>query len=119
MATWAPPTITRRISDKSERAFLTVVIVCAIGTEVPRPRSGTMARFYFHIRYGDDLDEDEEGFEFTSEEDAREEALRAAREMVAEMIEQNEPIHETAFILQDADRRTVALVPFLSVIRIH
>lgn len=78
-----------------------------------------MARFYFHLCDGGDLDEDQEGFEFSSTDAACEEALRAAREMVAEMIAQNAPIRGTAFIVQDSDHRTVALVPFMNVIRIH
>ena len=45
-----------------------------------------MQRYYFHIRKGDTLEEDIEGAEFPSPYAAREEAIQAAREILAERV---------------------------------
>ena len=42
-----------------------------------------MARFYFHVRTGDDLTEDPDGVELPDLAAAREEALRSAKDILA------------------------------------
>lgn len=45
-----------------------------------------MAKYYFHIRRGSDVARDPEGAEFASQELAREEAVTAARELLAQAV---------------------------------
>jgi hypothetical protein len=89
------------------------------GTDTSLIRSRQMATFYFHLADGILIDEDREGFEFETEQDAANEAVRAAREMALDMIEKNEPIHHLTYVVQDAEHRVVAQVPLLSVIRVN
>jgi hypothetical protein len=77
-----------------------------------------MPRYYFHIREGDKFERDPEGSEHASPEEARREALAAAREMVAEAVLHDELIDGRTFEVADENGALVAVVAFKSVIRI-
>ncbi|HEV7436201.1 MAG TPA: hypothetical protein VGO22_15195 [Pseudorhizobium sp.] len=77
-----------------------------------------MPRYYFHIREGDQFEEDPEGSEFSSVEVAREEAIAAAREMVSEAVLRDEVIDGRTFEIATDDGAVVATVPLKSVIRL-
>jgi hypothetical protein len=76
-----------------------------------------MARFYFHIRRGDEFVRDTEGVDFPDVEAARREGLLAAREMLAEMLLNNEIVDGQQFEIADEGGDTVATIPFRSAIR--
>ena len=50
-----------------------------------------MTRYFFHIRNGEDLLEDDEGIDLPSLAAARKEAVLSARELIAESIASSEP----------------------------
>ncbi|RWX25105.1 hypothetical protein EHI47_26820 [Rhizobium leguminosarum] len=75
-----------------------------------------MTRFYFHIRHGDQVERDLEGIEFPSVQAAEQEALKAAREMVAELVMQGQRIQDKIFEIDDEDGNRVLAVPFLSTV---
>ncbi|HEV7416241.1 MAG TPA: hypothetical protein VGN98_08780 [Tianweitania sediminis] len=77
-----------------------------------------MPRYYFHIREGEQFEEDPEGSEFSSVEVAREEAIAAAREMVSEAVLRDEVIDGRTFEIATDDGAVVATVPLKSVIRL-
>jgi hypothetical protein len=72
-----------------------------------------MARFFLHIDDGPERIEDEEGSELSSLEEARREALTAARQLwAAAMIEQRD-LSERRFVLADENGRVLDTLPFL------
>lgn len=77
-----------------------------------------MPRYYFHVRKPDALEEDPEGAEFPSLDAAHEEAVKAAREMVAEQVLSDDVIDGQAFEITAEDGTVLGIVPFKSVIRL-
>ncbi|MDQ0558665.1 hypothetical protein QO004_000440 [Rhizobium mesoamericanum] len=77
-----------------------------------------MTRYFFHIRDGDDLVEDTDGVELPDHASAREEAVRAAREMLAEKLLLGERIDGELFEVTDESGRVVETIPFKSVMKI-
>ncbi|EJC64658.1 hypothetical protein Rleg5DRAFT_1412 [Rhizobium leguminosarum bv. viciae WSM1455] len=75
-----------------------------------------MTRFYFHIRDGDQVERDLEGIEFSNVQAAEQEALMAAREMVAELVMQGQRIEGKIFEIDDENGNRVLAVPFLSTV---
>ena len=76
-----------------------------------------MPRFYLHIRDGVRIDDDD-GMEFSTVEEARQEALRAAREMVADAVKRGEEIPANdRIIIADAYGNSVMAVPFRDAVR--
>ena len=75
-----------------------------------------MPRYFFHIRENDSFDEDIEGLDLPSVDDAHTEALKAAREMVAELVRHGEPIDGMTFEVVDETGSLVHRLPFRSVI---
>jgi hypothetical protein len=56
------------------------------------PAGAEMVRYYFHLRSGEGWARDNEGSELASADDARREAIRDAREMVARLLMSDAPI---------------------------
>ncbi|CCM75127.1 DUF6894 family protein [Rhizobium mesoamericanum] len=77
-----------------------------------------MTRYFFHVRDGDDLVEDTEGVELWDSTSAREEAIRAAREMLAEKLLSGERVDGELFEVTDESGRVVETIPFKSVMKI-
>jgi len=73
-------------------------------------------RYYFHVREGDAITRDIEGIDLPSDRDALEEGREAARQMVAEMIRNQEAIDGKTFEISDASGKVLMSIPFLSVI---
>jgi hypothetical protein len=72
-----------------------------------------MSHLYFHIREGNELIEDLEGAEYTSLGQARNVAVKSAREiMAARVIAGKSPGH-CSFEIVDASGRVVLVMPFL------
>ncbi|MBB3444167.1 hypothetical protein [Rhizobium sp. BK379] len=74
--------------------------------------------FFFNIRSKNVEDVDQDGMDLPSLEAARSEARRSAREMVAEMILQEEHIDGMRFEITDEAGRLVATIRFRDVIRL-
>jgi predicted enzyme related to lactoylglutathione lyase len=71
---------------------------------------------YVHVRSDEGFEEDREGLEFASLDDAIAEARRAAREMVAEIVLQKGRVDGRMFEIADSDGAVLAIVPFKDVI---
>lgn len=78
-----------------------------------------MPKYYFHIRANGVLEEDLEGGEFPSLDEAYMEALESAREMIAEKVLSNEVIDGQIFEIVDEDGVLLRQVPFKSAIRLE
>jgi hypothetical protein len=66
-----------------------------------------MARFYFHLKYGDELVADEEGSNLPDLSAARKEALLSARELLASAIKMGNPNIPEAVVVTDESGRVV------------
>lgn len=76
-----------------------------------------MTRYYFHVRQHDVLEEDPEGAEFPSYEMAYEEAVRGAREIVADQVARGEIVDGQTFEITTESGEVIGTVPFSSVIK--
>ena len=74
-----------------------------------------MGRFYFHVRVGNKLVADEEGQDFPDVFAARREAIRSARELLADAIKSGRARVPEAFVITDKTGAldTVALAAVL------
>lgn len=75
-----------------------------------------MPRFYFHVRMGDEVIPDEEGQDLADQSAARQEALLAAREVLAEAIKAGKDQVPDAFVIADEAGRSVGTVPLVTVL---
>jgi hypothetical protein len=75
-----------------------------------------MPRYYFHVCGGDKVIEDLEGIDLPNIAAVQEEALQAAREIVAELVIQGDRINERRFLVVDENGDTVLIMPFTSAI---
>ena len=78
-----------------------------------------MTRYYFHVRNHGVLEEDLEGAEFSSVEAAYDEALKAARKIVAEKVLADDVINGHCFEITAEDGEVVSRVPFRSALRLE
>lgn len=76
-----------------------------------------MPTYYFHLRNGDHFDRDPEGTEFASLDAAIEEALQAARELVALRLLKDETIDGQIFEITNEQGEVLDKVPLRSVVR--
>jgi hypothetical protein len=77
-----------------------------------------MARYYFHVH--DDIDAvDEEGCELPGQEVARERAIIAARELIADEARKGRINLSHCIVVTDENQRTVITLPFRDVVRIE
>ena len=77
-----------------------------------------MPKYFFHIRAGGVLEEDPEGAEFPTLDEAHQEALEAAREIIAEKVLANEVTDAQSFEIVAEDGALLREVPFRSAIRL-
>ena len=75
-----------------------------------------MSRFYFHIRVGDQVVRDQEGSDLPDPAAAREEALAAARQILADAIRSGSEATPEAFVIADSEGRELETVPFAMVL---
>lgn len=78
-----------------------------------------MSRYYFHVRDGDKLRTDPEGADFRSLDAARDEAIHAAREIMAEKVLKGEVISNECFEVTNGSGTIVLQIPFNSVLRLE
>jgi hypothetical protein len=62
-----------------------------------------MTQFFFHIRVGEMFDEDSRGVDLPDIDAAKREARRAARQLMAEQVEEGLPISGEVFEVCDED----------------
>jgi hypothetical protein len=77
-----------------------------------------MPRYFFHVRDSKDISLDSEGVMLISDEHARAEAIKAAREMLAEKILNGEVVDGAKFEVVRLDGTIIAIVPLRSVLRL-
>ena len=75
-----------------------------------------MGRYYFHIRSGGQVIVDQEGADFPDAGAARQEALAAARQIVAEAIRYCSEEAPEEFVIADSEGRELEIVPFAAVL---
>ena len=80
--------------------------------------SRLMTKYFFHKRDGSELVEDEEGTDLPDLEAARNEAILAAREMMAEMVLEGKVVDGQQFEITSEDGSTVDIVTFKSAIKL-
>ena len=78
-----------------------------------------MTRYFFHIEDGDSTIADEDGVDLRDDDAAREEAILAVRDLVAEALRQGKILNGRAMRVTDAGGRDVAHVAFREVIRLE
>ena len=71
-----------------------------------------MPRYYFHIRKGDILVNDPEGVEVAATESLEEEAIEAARDLLAQGDLQGLDRREWVYEVADESATTVLMLPF-------
>ncbi len=74
-------------------------------------------RYYFHVRRHSELQKDPEGAEFETLEDACNEALCAAREILAERMIRGEVIDGEVFELTNEAGEIIRTIPFRETVR--
>jgi hypothetical protein len=70
-----------------------------------------LLRFYLHIKDGEDLIRDEEGVDLPTAADARDQALHAARELVADAVKSGRDLGADAFLVADKNGKQLTFVP--------
>jgi hypothetical protein len=76
-----------------------------------------MIQYYFHLSTTtDDLIEDQEGADFPNLDSARQEALMAARELVADAVQTGRELSTDAIIIEDDNGRQLDQVKLLAVL---
>jgi hypothetical protein len=74
-----------------------------------------MARYYFHLKQGDEVVTDEEGQELPSLEKATAMAVDGARELVASAIKNGRDLQIDAIVIEDDSGQTT-LLPLAEVV---
>ena len=69
-----------------------------------------MGRYYLHLKEGQRLSYDPEGFDLPDPEAARKEALRSARELCEDEIAEGRDISKSAFVIVDEAGRQLGVV---------
>ncbi len=75
-----------------------------------------MRRYYFHLRQGRDLLEDDEGVELPHLSAARDGALRGLQSLLGEAIRFGEEPKTDAVIITDEDGQQLAAIPMVAVL---
>lgn len=71
-----------------------------------------MPRYFFHIREGSDLIEDFEGLELPDLASVEEEAIHAAREIMADRVRSGKAIDGQEFLVFDETGAEITQIPF-------
>ena len=78
-----------------------------------------MPRYFFHIRKNGILEEDPEGAELPTLDAARNEAILAAREILAERVLQGQALDGDCFVISQEDGTVLVEVSFKSAFRLE
>jgi hypothetical protein len=75
-----------------------------------------MGRFYFHVVEGAELLTDVEGVHLRDALEARQMAIRSAREILADAVRAGKNRIPVAFVIADEQGREIETIPFASVL---
>ena len=75
-------------------------------------------RYYLNVRTDTELIVDNEGIELTDLGDAAEEAIQAARDILADRVKHGEKVDDGVFEVLDTSGATVLTIPIRSVLRL-
>ncbi|MGE7368545.1 DUF6894 family protein [Neorhizobium sp. NPDC001467] len=78
-----------------------------------------MTRYHFHIRHRDGLTKDIDGAEFADLEQARLEAIRSAREIIAERVKRGDIVNGDVFEITTSDGEIADRLSFRSTMRLE
>jgi hypothetical protein len=78
-----------------------------------------MPRYHFNIRDAGKLEEDPDGTEFGSLDDAHQAAIKAARELIADMVLAGDVIDGQSFEITTDEGAIVLQVPFKSALKLQ
>lgn len=78
-----------------------------------------MPRYYFHVRKDGVLEEDPEGAVFSTVDDAYDEAIKAAREILAEKVAVGDLIDGNRFEITSEEGDILREVPFRLALRLE
>ncbi|MDP9812391.1 hypothetical protein J2W42_005261 [Rhizobium tibeticum] len=77
-----------------------------------------MTKYFFHLRTGNEIIEDEEGVDLDSAAAAHREAITAAREMLAEAVLQGNVVDGQVFEITDNTGRIIERLPLKEALRL-
>jgi hypothetical protein len=77
-----------------------------------------MPRYFFNIRTSDGIIEDPDGSELADLDEARQEASKSARHLLADLLRAGEILDGQTFEITDDDGAVLDRIPFRSVIRL-
>jgi hypothetical protein len=77
-----------------------------------------MSRYYFHLRFEDEVIADQEGLDLPDTATARREALAAARQILADSIKSGRENIPDAFIVADSEGRELETIPLAAALPI-
>lgn len=75
-------------------------------------------KVFFHVRNRTTREQDPEGEHLASIDDARREAVQAAREILADRVNRGDPIDDRSFEITAEDGTVVLTIPFRSFLRL-
>jgi len=75
-------------------------------------------KYFFNLRSEDGVEPDEQGLELGSLAEAEEEARRAAREMISELVLRDEEIDGRTFEIADERGDVVSAIPFRNLLKL-
>ena len=78
-----------------------------------------MPMFYVHIRCGEIVRRDDEGFDLPNADSAKEEAIASSNEIVADAIKFGQRKLPDSFIVADAEGRELIIVPVRDLLPPH
>ena len=78
-----------------------------------------MPKFYFHLRQGKDLIEDPEGVELPDVAAAHEEAIGAAREIMADRVKVGKVVNGEEFVICGEAGQPIATIPFKAALHLE
>ena len=70
-------------------------------------------RYFLHVKRGDLVIEDLEGSEYRDVEEARQEALAAGKEILANAIQEGKDVTEDVILIADESGHELAIVPII------
>ena len=71
-----------------------------------------MPLYYFHVINGEETIRDEEGIDLANMDEVREEALQAARQIMAELVLTGKDLDNRRFEIEDDAGETMLIYPF-------
>ena len=71
-----------------------------------------MPRYYFHVKEPEGTLKDDEGIDFETLDEVKEEAVTAAREIVSDLVLSGRGVGDKSFVVEDETDDTVLTYPF-------